>query len=209
MSTKEWIKEELMPTVDYLWIVPSTIDLKDGDYQELSRNFTFIDLKQNFRNSRHVVRAAKAVADEKSYDYKEGIAMPLGRFPSGCEPQFVDSFKKATREARKRTNEGILVIIDNGDDALNVKDYFEVLDELNENRKTYHRGRNDFEKGGSPYKFLLDGNVLIIGQRTSFGFDWPTVILVERRRGHGAAYHVCNFMLRCTTDLIVVTKKVL
>ena len=102
--------------------------------------------------------------------------MPLDNFPSGCKPVFTSSFEDAVKEARKRTNEGILVI---DQFTGNVKkDYCNILYKLNENGKEYHKKKNDFEEGENPYKFLKEGNILIIDAKISFGFDWSTVILI-------------------------------
>ena len=174
--------------------------LSNGKYQDFSTHFSLVNLEQNFRNSRQIVKATRSVAEKKNYDYKEGIVMPLGNFPGGCEPIFVDSFEYAVEEARKRTNEGIFVIVDA---LIDVKDYFDVLNQLNENAKAYHDRKIDFKEGENPYKFLQEGNVLIIVERAVLGFDWPTVIIFEQGNNH-TTYHDCNFMLRCTTNLIVV-----
>ena len=129
--------------------------------------------------------------------------MPPGNFPSGCEPLFVDSFEEAVKEARKRTNEGILVI---DSITMDKKDFYDVLNQLNENGKVYKATKNDFEKDENPYRFLLNGNVLFIDTSGSYGFDWSTVIVFEQGINVMAS-HNCNYMLRCTTNLIVVKRK--
>ena len=146
------------------------------------------------------------MAERECYEYKEGIVMPPGNFPSGCDPIFVDLFEDAVKEARKQTNEGILVIVDYHDD---LKEYCDVLDQLNENRKGYCKLKNDFKKGGDPYKFLLDGNVLLINEFASFGFEWATVINTFTRgwTKNATTMHDCNYMLRCTTNLIMINRK--
>ncbi|XP_066917250.1 uncharacterized protein [Clytia hemisphaerica] len=195
--------EELASLVDYLWIVPATLSLGRRSHREWTANFTLVNLEQNFRNSRQIVEATKSFAEEKDYEYKEGIVMPPGNFPGGCEPIFVDLFEDAVKEARKRTNGGILVIVS---DEIDVQDYYELLNQSNENVKAYHNNRNDFDKGENPYVFLLDGNVLIIDKFASLGFEWTTVILAEQDDYNSIAYRDCNYMLRCTTNLIVVKK---
>ena len=198
LRTKNWI-EELMPLVDYLWIVPSTENLKNKDYQEMSTNFVFVNLEQNFRNSQQIIKATQSVAEKKGYHYKEGIAMPPSNSPSGCEATFVDTFEGAVKEARKRTNEGILVVVDY---RIN-KHYFDVLNHSKEIWKAYHEKKNEFEEGENPYKFLQQGNILIINERASLGFEWSTVIVFEQNT-RLATYHDCNFMIRCTTNLVIV-----
>ena len=163
----------------------------------------FVNLEHNFRNSRQIVESTKSVAEQKGYEYEEGIVMQLGNFPGGCEPIFTNLFENALIEARKRTNGGILVIVDSGEID---EDYFDVLDQLSENWKVYHRAISDFEEGGNPYKFLQEGNVLIVEDYTSFGFDWTTDIVIEQHF-ESATYHDCNHILRCTTNLIFVNKE--
>ena len=77
MTTKrsELVKK-MMKITDFLWIVPSTIDLNRGYFEEWAESFTILDLMQNFRNSREIVRTTKSYAEEKEYDYKKGIVMP-------------------------------------------------------------------------------------------------------------------------------------
>ena len=158
--------------LDFLWIVPSTIDISMFDYDEWENTFTFLDLSQNFRNAREIVKTTKSVAEEKEYGYNEGIVMPPENFPTGCTPVFVDTLEDAVVEARKRTKDGILIIVD--------EEYnFDKLKLMKENWKVYHGHRNDFKKEENPYKFLQDGNVLIIHDFTSFGFEWTTVIVFE------------------------------
>ena len=92
------------------------------------------------------------------------------------------------------------------DYRLDVKDYSDVLNQLNENFKVYHRTKSDFKEGGNLCKFLQEGNVLIIDHDVSLGFEWTTVIVIENDGGR-ITYHDCNFMLRCTTNLIVVKEE--
>ena len=75
---------------------------------------------------------------------------------------------------------------------------------MNENWKAYHPKKNDFEEGENPYKFLQEGNVLLVSDGEPFGFDWSTVIVFQGEDGI-ATFHDCNYMLRCTTNLFVVT----
>ena len=129
----------MMAIVKFLWIVPCTETLAailSGSWQD---KFTFLDLLQNFRNSREIVKTTKLYAEEKSYTYEEGIAMPLGNFPTGCTPIFVHTFEDAMKEARKRTKDGILVIN-------RVTSYIngDCLNQMKEKWKVYHRDQNDF-----------------------------------------------------------------
>ena len=207
-SQELWIKNKLAPLVDFLWIVPSTNSLIYKKYLEWSTDFSIINLSKNFRNSREVVKVAKTIAKELNYRYRKGIRMPPGNFPTGCIPVFVECFKDAMNIARKGTNEGIVVILNKIKE-----DYFNILDQLNENWKRYHSQKNDFkdeeneeeeEEEENPYKFLQDGNVLIIDEDASLGFEWSTVIVFERKTDFSSTYHDCNYILRCTTNLIVV-----
>eukprot|EP00111_Clytia_hemisphaerica_P010854 TCONS_00031760-protein len=198
----EWLKKMKMASVNYIWIAPSTDSLKDRtNYNELSSKFSFVNLKHNFRNTRQIIESTKTAAKIADYSYKKGIVMSPRNFPGGCEPVFVDDFIEAVKQARKRTNEGILVILTSAQD---IKKY--SGEKLNENGKAYHHAKNDFKEGENPFKFLQDGNVLFIDEKTSFGFEWATVIEFEGDIlfKSSPTYHDCNYMLRCTTNLIVV-----
>ena len=99
---------------------------------------------------------------------------------------FVDSFAGAMKEARKTTNEGILVILEKFNNDLK-----NVLNQMKENWKRYtftvheyiFKDKNDFETE-NPYKFLLEGSILVISEHTSFGFDWPTVVVFSNPGGY-------------------------
>ena len=84
--------------------------------------------------------------------------------------------------------------------------HFDVLDQLNEYWKSDHQHKNDFEEGGNSYKFLQEGNVLIIDEFASLGFEWSTVIVVTQETDDTTTYHDCNYMMRCTTNLIFVKR---
>ena len=182
--------------VDFLWVVPSTNDLSYESFNEWEGKFRFLNLSQNFRNSREIVKTTKSVAEKKRYDYKQGIVMPPENFPTGCTPLLVNSIKTAITEARKRTKGGILVIFPD-------RYYGDDLNQLNEKWKAYHVQQNDFKEEENPYKFLQDGNILIIDDFSSLGFDWSTIIVIEAN-GINATFHACNYMMRCTTNLIIV-----
>ena len=182
--------------VDYLWIVPSTLDLRQN-VSAREDDFTFIDLSKNFRNSREIVEMVKSYAEENNYDYKKGIVTPLENFPTGCKPKYVGSIEDAMKEARKQTKDGILVIF-NYD--------FDIFNQIKEKCKVYGEDRNDFKENENPYKFLQEGNVVAIHGLTCLGFEWATVIVFEGK-GLTSTYHPCNFMMRCTTNLIVVKEK--
>ncbi|XP_066910457.1 uncharacterized protein [Clytia hemisphaerica] len=194
--------KKMLKIVHSLWIVPMTEGLHFGHFEEWEDIFTFLDLSQNFRNAREIVKTTKFYAEERRYDYKEGIIMPPANFPTGCTPIFVDSFENAMKEARQRTKEGILVILTkSGKDAGN------HLIQIKEKSKMYQDGQNDFKKEENPYKFLQEGNVLVVKASDVNGFEWSTVIVMEREQIYqGASIHECNLMMRCTTNLIVIRK---
>uniref|UniRef100_A0A7M5X6J9 Uncharacterized protein n=1 Tax=Clytia hemisphaerica TaxID=252671 RepID=A0A7M5X6J9_9CNID len=208
MDNLKW--EKLISLVDFLWIVPTTnIPSHSSSYDYFSTRFSLVNLKQNFRNTQQIVKATKSVADKRAYKYKEGIVMPLDNFPGGCEPMFVETFEEAVKEARKRTNEGILIIVDLDD---NLPNYCTILNQLKESYKEFHGEKNDFKEGENPYKFLQEGNNLIVETHAAFGFDWSTVIFFQEKDlgpiFHGmnldSSFHDCYNMLRCTTNLIAV-----
>ena len=212
-SSEEWTKiKKIIKLVDFLWIVPSTTDLKYDHYEEWKNEFTILDLSQNFRNSREIVKMTKSIAEERNYGYQQGIVMPPENFPTGCPPILVHSFEDAMKEARKRTKGGILVITDN-DCSYKIEDglrrYYDsnLKLSLSESWEFYLRSHNSFEekkKEENPYKFLQEGKLLIADEYSSLGFEWTTVILYQKKNNEGETYHDCNYMLRCTTNLIVV-----
>ena len=130
----EKFMKKTLGIVDFFWIVPATSSLRLIDFKDWEESFTFLDLSQNFRNSREVVKMIKSYAEEKDYDYKQGIVMPLENLPTGCPPVFVYSFEDAMKEARKRTKNGILVITDHYDPY--------IFNQMKEKWKA----RNDFKE---------------------------------------------------------------
>ncbi|XP_066932884.1 uncharacterized protein [Clytia hemisphaerica] len=189
---------KIMKMVDFLWIVPSTDILYYKNFKVWKDEFSFLDLSQNFRNSRKIVEMTKFQAFINGYQYKEGIVMPPDNFPAGCEPIFVDSFGNAIKEARRRTKDGILVI--------DPRYHDKIYNQIRGKWKMYVTHRNDFTEKENPYKFLQEGNVLIVDEDTCYGFEWTTVILFERKR-HSVTYHSCNEMMRCSTNLIIIKEK--
>ena len=77
---------------------------------------------------------------------------------------------------------------------------------MNEKWKIYCINRNDFKENENPFKFLQDGNVLIVDNMLTDGFEWTTVILIEEPPMGEPSYD-CNQMMRCTTNLIIVRKE--
>ncbi|XP_066925282.1 uncharacterized protein, partial [Clytia hemisphaerica] len=186
--------EKMKEMVDFLWIVPSTKNLSDhlSDHSlGLWRNeFTFLDLSQNFRNAREIVKSTISSAEENDYKYKQGIVMPPENFPTGCPPIFVDTFEEAMKEERKRTKYGILVI-------LGIEEIYVYLNQMNEKWKRHSLSGNDFKGNENPYKFLLqEGNILIVDHNLTYGFEWQTVIMFEYGVNYtDATIHDCNLMM--------------
>ena len=178
------------------------IDLIPSDFGYLKDEFTFLDLAHNFRNSREIVNMTKSCADKKGYGFKKCIVMPPENFPQGCPPIFVKSLADAMKEARKRTKDGILVV----DNLEDIKIDVDHLNQTKEKWKRYYYDTNDFKENENPYKFLQERNVLVVDGHLINGFEWTTVVIVK---GHTismhATYHECNHMMRCTTNLIVVS----
>ena len=145
----------------------------------------------------------KSYAAEKHYDYEKGIVMPPENFPAGCPPVIVSSFEDAITEARKRTKDGILIIFES------FRDDFDIFNQIKEKWKAYHENRNDFKEEENPYTFLQEGNILIVDYLECLGFEWSTVIVFEESlmTSDDITWHTCNYMMRCTTNLIVVKEK--
>ncbi|XP_066910542.1 uncharacterized protein [Clytia hemisphaerica] len=202
-SDGQWMKK-LISLVDFLWIVPSTSMLSMRSLlSKYERDFTFLDLSKNLRNTPQIVQAAKAEAERSEYLYGEGIAMPPPNFPKGRDAILSNSFEDGLKKARIMTKSGILVITDNINHISNGS----AMDQMRENWKSLHPERNDFTDDENPYKFLTQGNILVIAGNLSFGFEWPTIILFQDGNDYqfgGPSLHRCNFIMRCTTDLIIV-----
>ena len=188
--------QKMLEIVDFLWIVPSAENLSLSIWRN---DFTFLELKQNFRNTREIVKTTISYAEEENYAYYKGIVMPPENFPAGCPPIVVNSFEDAMKEARKRTRNGILVV----SDRLYIDCNY--LNQMKEKWKVYHYFQNDFKANENPYKFLQEGNVLIVDGRLTIGIEWTTVIVFGLRLAYeDENLHNCNRMMRCTTNLIVV-----
>ena len=65
MSLKRKIDKENVR--DFLWIVPSTEHLSTEYFEELENEFAFLDLSQNFLNSKEIVKTTKLHAVETNY----------------------------------------------------------------------------------------------------------------------------------------------
>ena len=150
------------------------------------------------------MKTAKSYAEDNNFTYKKGIVMPPENFPTGCSPIFVEISKDAMKEARKRTKDGILVI----SHARDIENIEKDLNLTKEKWKMYYCHQNDFKENENPYKFLQEGNVLVVDIDLTSGFEWTTVIVIEKVISYaGADLHECNQMMRCTANLIVVRKR--
>ena len=130
--------------------------------------------------------------------------MPPGNFPSGCPPIVAQSIEDAVKEARKRTKKGIWVIALNHwvQDEFKIQhEEFKILDEINEKWTSYDEA-SSVDK--DPYQLLLDGYILVTERAQVVGFEWPTVIIFGYNGRDLLTHHLCNFMMRCTTNLVVV-----
>uniref|UniRef100_A0A7M6DJL4 Uncharacterized protein n=1 Tax=Clytia hemisphaerica TaxID=252671 RepID=A0A7M6DJL4_9CNID len=205
LRTGDETVNKILELCDMVWIVPSTESMYFNDNcNGFKEQFTTLNLSHNFRNCRSVVKSTKMVADETDYLFKEGIVMPPSNFPSGTAPtvMFVRSIRDAVSRSRKITMAGILVI--KNDFNWNQAD-IEMLNDLNENWKIYSFDQNDFQHNDNPYTFLQDGNILVIDGFLAIGFEWPVVIVFEDM-SNDVTYHECNYMMRCSTNLLIVKK---
>ncbi|XP_066925453.1 uncharacterized protein [Clytia hemisphaerica] len=187
--------KKMVETVDFSWIVPSTANLRDSNFEQWEGDFIFLNLSQNFRNSREIVKTTLTYAEQEEYRYKKGLVMPLENFPCGRPPVIMRTFYKAMKEARERTKGGILVI--GGKSKL-----YERLNRMHENWKNYNVFQNDLKENENPYTFLHEGNVLIVDSWVTYGFEWSTVIIMENDLIlSNISRHACNQMMRCTTHI--------
>ena len=175
-------------------IISGKDDLLDYD------DFMKVELNVNLRNCESIVKEAFRRDDS---DYKKDLIFPQPNFPKGLEPIHVSTLKEAITEMRKVTNEGILAI----GYWESHKDFHQILNGMGLKGKVYDKYENDFNKGESPYQYLLDGNILLIGEHGIIdGFEWQNIISTNRssiRLGD----HPCNWFMRCTTNLIIVDEK--
>ncbi|XP_066931381.1 uncharacterized protein [Clytia hemisphaerica] len=196
------IVENIMNMVEVCWIIPCPISANKNNFKEWENDFKTLTLQKNFRNSQEITKMVKSFAEEVKFGYMTGLPSSLPNFPCGKTPLNVDSFQEAMTEARKLTKQGILVIMHNI-----TRDVREILNTSNETWKIYTYQQNDFldPEDPNPYQFLLDGNVLFADSQKLNGFEWQTVILVgtwvNRMK---ITHHGCNYMMRCTTNLIIV-----
>ena len=92
--------------VDYLWVVPKTENLyldrfkmsRLGDFEEGEDKFTFLDLSQNFRNSREIVKVVKSYAEETRYFYEKGIRCLLKTFRQDVNLPWCDEGSTKTNQ---------------------------------------------------------------------------------------------------------------
>ena len=185
--------------VEFLWIVPCAESFHRKYYNNLKNDFRFFELSTNFRNSREIVQEAKIMY--KSLFDKENITMPPKNFPTGCTPAWVGSLVEGVAEARKRTKGGILVI----DGYSGYRYNFSILSETNEKWRAWKKNENSFrENKENPYRYLLDGNILIIDRWTCVGFEWSTVVFLL---DPVISFQDSTPLMRCTTNLIIVDER--
>ncbi|XP_066920843.1 uncharacterized protein [Clytia hemisphaerica] len=201
--------EKMISLVEICWIAPGIeeycYDARNIS-QELRMNFEFLDLKLNLRNSRKIVETSMMLNQEyereTSYDHA-GITLPPQNFPCGQPSVFADSLEKAIAMARKFTKGGILVITAPDDACIET-----FMQSTGEKWKL----NSDLTETEDPYKLLTEGYILFVNCcKNVTGFEWPVVICTPYDditiSLEGINYHRRNIFMRCTTYLIVISKR--
>ena len=202
-SWKEMIKS-IKKHVNVIWISTNgyghSLILSGEDNLSVFSDLMKFKLDVNLRNCASIVKEAFRLEERQCSDYKEGLVLPPANFPNGIKPTHFTSLEDAVTEMRKVTNDGVLVIA-----LLEHKDNQTVLNKMNLKWKRYVcHNENDFKEGESPYQYLVDGNILYIdNHRFINGFEWQNIITT----GYGTGtydHHLCNWYMRCTTNLMIV-----
>eukprot|EP00111_Clytia_hemisphaerica_P012474 TCONS_00036609-protein len=190
--------------VEVIWIASNGYghrEILKGDKDfSMGNDFMKYELDVNLRNCESIVREALNFEESSSSTYKEGIVLPPPNHPNGKQPYHSDSFEDAITEMRKITNDGVLVIYDTAFE----KDDLQTLNKLKLKWKSYGKRNNDFNEGESPYQYLVDRNILLIDDyNLVFGFEWNNIIIIVKEKS-GFIDRQCNFIMRCTTNLMIV-----
>uniref|UniRef100_A0A7M5TQT9 Uncharacterized protein n=1 Tax=Clytia hemisphaerica TaxID=252671 RepID=A0A7M5TQT9_9CNID len=203
----QW-KEMIMKVkqhVDVIWIASNGMahhDILSGR-EDLSEydDFMEYELDVNLRNCESIVREALSFEERDSSVYKDGLVLPPMNHPNGKQPYPSSSFEDAITKMRKITNDGVLVIYDISYE----EEDLQTLNTMQLKWKRYGKRKNNFNKGESPYQFLVDGNMLLIDNQLISGFEWSNIILIIFKGDTGIIDdHPCNSIMRCTTNLTIV-----
>ncbi|XP_066930831.1 uncharacterized protein [Clytia hemisphaerica] len=195
--------------VDLIWIASNGYGHRDillgGEDLSMYDDFMKYELDVNLRNCESIVREALSLEERYNSSYKEGLVLPPPNHPDGKKPYHSKSFEDAIKEMRKITKDGVLVIshlLYEDDDLL------QTLDKMKLKWKRYGKDENDFNEGESPYQYLVDGNILLIeNYKIISGFEWKNIIIITKGNKGSVDYHPCNYIMRCTTNLMIVERK--
>ncbi|XP_066929598.1 uncharacterized protein [Clytia hemisphaerica] len=194
--------------VDVIWIASngySHREILKGDKDfSMYDDFMKYEFDVNLRNCESIVKEALSFEERESSEYKEGLVLPPPNHPNGKQPYHSKSFEDAITEMRKITNDGVLVI----SDIPYEKDDLQTLNKLQLKWKWYGKYLSDFNEGESPYQHLVDGNILLMRDYGLIsGFEWKNIIIIKEGKMGKVDYHPCNYIMRCTTNLMIVDER--
>uniref|UniRef100_A0A7M5WXB9 Uncharacterized protein n=2 Tax=Clytia hemisphaerica TaxID=252671 RepID=A0A7M5WXB9_9CNID len=196
--------------VEVIWIASNGFGHQDilSGVEDLSvyDDFMKYELDVNLRNCESIVREALSFEERDSSTYKKGLVLPPPNHPNGKQPYHSDSFEDAITEMRKITKEGVLVI----PSLLFEEDDLQTLNKMKLKWKRYGKNQNDFNKGESAYQYLVDRNILLIENYGLIsGFEWKNIIIIINKVGifGDIDYHPCNYIMRCTMNLMIVQRE--
>ena len=223
--------QKLSDRVDILWVAPNSVNMMRQD-QELNgiEEFKDFELQHNMRNSNSIIEEVKDRAFKVLCDFKPLIPCELSNFPKGLDKIQVDTLEEAIEKWKSSSMEkdNLLVII-----PLDI--FWDKISPAIKTRvsgidtKIYNIHIDTFPCGYSsvckdtenPVKYLKNGyngrpKILFTDRRMVTGFEWSTVVVVvgdgvEKQDNNLSQneieQHSCNSIMRCTTQLILVTLK--
>ena len=230
---KDFIQElSKLKSVDILWVAPNSVSMIT-QYEELNgiEEFKDFELQHNMRNSNSIIEEVKDRAFKVLCDFKPLIPCELSNFPKGLDIIQVDTLKEAIEKWKSSSMEkdNLLVIIplDIFWDKISTAIETGVIDNTIDT-KIYNIHTDTFpceqssicKDTENPVKYLKTGynghpKILFTDRRMVTGFEWSTVVVVvgdgvEKQDNNLSQneieQHSCNSIMRCTTQLILVTK---
>ena len=212
-----------LKSVDILWVAPNSVSMIT-QYEELNgiEEFKDFELQHNMRNSNSIIEKVIYRAEKEEYYYIPLIPSVLLQFPTGHDEIQADTLEEAIEKWQSSSVEkdNLLVILPSDECIKTISDGYIII--LNERIITrdinigVYTSNSKFNISGNPVKFLKNSSgprILITDRRMITGFEWSTVVVVvgddvdkQILFQNEMEEHSCNSIMRCTTQLILVTK---